>query len=377
MIDALGVYVHLPFCPYICPYCDFAKFPHRASRAKRYLTALDREIERMGNVPAATIFFGGGTPNAYDAPSLSALTRRVSQAFPAIGSDEREISVEVNPELVRDGDFSAYRAAGVTRISIGVQSFVPAEITTMGRRHTPEDPSRVVHSARAAGMQNVSMDLIFAIPGQTLESWLHSVDAAIALGVDHISCYGLTVEEGTPFERWERREPAAFPDDDAQAELYGATMDRLEAAGFEHYEISNFARPGKRCAHNENYWRNGDYIGLGVGAASYRDGVRYVNTRDFDAYCAALEEDARIPVQSERLEGAKRVGEAIMLALRTEQGVETDDFQNRYGIQFEEEYGPVITRLLDNGLLQRTATQFRLTRRGRMLANSVCAEFLG
>ena len=330
----------------------------------------------MQNVPAATIFFGGGTPNAYDAASLCGLTRRVSAAFPAIGTGEREISVEVNPELVRDGDFTEYRAAGVTRLSIGVQSFVPAEIATLGRRHTPDDPGRVVRSAREAGIASVSIDLIFAIPGQTVESWLTSVDAAIALDVDHISCYGLTVEEGTPFERWEQRDPAAFADDDAQAELYGATMDRLEGAGFEHYEISNFARPGKRCAHNEHYWRNGEYIGLGVGAASYRNGVRAVNTRDFDAYCSALEEDATIPVQSERLEGAKRVGEAIMLALRTERGVETDYFKNRYAIEFEEQYGPVITRLIDNGLLQRTATQFRLTRRGRMLANSVCAEFL-
>lgn len=376
MNDALGVYVHLPFCPYICPYCDFAKFPHRASQAKRYLDALECEIERTERLPAATIFYGGGTPNAYDAASIATLTDRLREHFKATPGVPQEISIEVNPELVRDGDFSTYVAAGVTRISIGVQSFVPGEIATLGRRHTPQDPGRVVAQARTAGISVVSLDLIFGVPGQTLASWDLSLNSAIALGVDHISCYGLTVEEGTPYEQWERREPSAFPAQDAQADLYGRAMDRLEDAGFEQYEISNFARARKYCAHNENYWRNGEYIGLGVGAASYRGGIRRVQTRELDLYCSALEERRPIPSQEERLEGLQQAGEAIMLALRTSQGVEPDVFGNHYHINFEEQYRSVIARLLEQGLLERASARYRLTRRGRMLANVACAEFL-
>ncbi len=242
----LGVYVHLPFCPYLCPYCDFAKWPMRATAAGRYLDALSAELQREPVSPAATIYLGGGTPNAYDAPAIADLLGGLNRRFPGAS----EVSIELNPELVRDGDLPRYREAGITRISIGVQSFEPSEIQTLGRKHRPEEVAGVVAAAREAGVASVSLDLMFAVPGQSIASWRQTLEAAIALDVDHISAYGLTVEEGTPYAAWQAREPTAFADDVCEADLYALAIEMLQGAGFEQYEISNFARSGHRCAHN-------------------------------------------------------------------------------------------------------------------------------
>jgi len=368
----LGVYVHLPFCPYLCPYCDFAKWPLRETAAGRYLDALYAELGLERRAPAATIYLGGGTPNAYDRAAIATLIARLRERFPGT----HEVSIEVNPELVRDGDLAAYREAGITRLSIGVQSFEPAEIQTLGRRHTVDEIERVVAQARAAQMESVSLDLIFAVPGQTPESWRRTLRAAVELEVDHCSAYGLTVEEGTPYAAWRAREPGAFFDDSQEAELYAIAIEMLEAAGYQQYEISNFARPGHRCAHNLNYWANGEYVGLGVGAASYRDGVRSVHTRALDEYVAAALERRVIPSEAERLEGRKRAGEAMMLALRTAQGVGLSEFKERYGIDVMEDYAPIVTRYAQTGLLERIGDSVRLTQRGRFFANDVCGAFL-
>lgn len=368
----LGVYVHLPFCPYLCPYCDFAKWPLRSSMARDYREALYAEIDREQSAPAATIYLGGGTPNAYDAETIAQLLARLDRRFPGA----HEISIELNPELVRDGDLVRYRAAGVTRVSIGVQSFEPAEIQTLGRKHTIAQIERVVAGAREAELPSLSLDLIFAVPGQTPASWDRTLHSAIALEPDHISVYGLTVEEGTPYAAWRAREPHAFFDDEREAELYAIAIERLRSAGYEHYEISNFARPGHRCAHNCNYWANGEYVGLGVGAASYRGGVRSVHTRSLQTYVAAAIDGRPIPAQAERLEGRRRVGEAIMLALRTAQGVSLPAFKERYGIDVMTEYAPVVARFANTGFLERVGDNVRLTPRGRFLANDVCGAFI-
>jgi oxygen-independent coproporphyrinogen-3 oxidase len=380
-----GIYVHLPFCPYICPYCDFAKWPHRASAATRYLQALHAEIDVAAprylgdaSIPQhdtfGSVFLGGGTPNTYDASDIVQLVRRLREAFP--GPLDRETTIEVNPELVRDRDLQAYREAGMNRVSIGVQSFVPDEIRTLGRRHTVEDVQRVVHAAREAGIPSVSIDLIFAVPGQTPQSWRHSLETGISLSVDHISTYGLTIEAGTPYERWHERDPSAFFDDVREADLYAIAIDVLAAHGFEQYEISNFARLGHQSVHNANYWANGEYVGLGVGAASYRGGVRSTHTRELEAYIAAALERRPIPGEAEQLEGARRAGEAVMLALRTAQGVCLESFKERYGLDFLHFYASVIERYESLGLLETDATHARLTQRGRFVANDVCAAFV-
>ncbi len=372
---SLGVYVHLPFCPYICPYCDFAKWPMRRSAASRYLDALYTEIAAQPAEPAATIFLGGGTPNAYAAEEIVALLERLRERYDRQHT-VTETTIELNPELVMPGDFERYTASGITRVSIGVQSFDADEIKTLGRKHTPEQIRSAVAGARAAGMPSVSLDLIFAVPGQTLESWERSLRSAIELGVDHISTYGLTIEEGTPYERWYAREPSAFFDDTHEAEFYDRAIALLEEAGFEHYEISNFAKPGHRSAHNANYWRNGEYVGLGVGAASYRSGERSVHTRNLNLYLEAALAQTPIPAESERLPAHKAWGEGVMLALRTSQGVGLSDFKERYGVDVVEHYAPVIARYSDAGLLEVAGGRMRLTRRGKFLANDVCGAFV-
>jgi oxygen-independent coproporphyrinogen-3 oxidase len=368
----LGVYVHLPFCAYLCPYCDFAKWPLRASSASGYLAALHAEIARAPREKAATMYLGGGTPNAYDAETIADLVGRLQERFDV----PMELSIEINPELMRDGDLVRYRQAGVTRLSIGVQSFEPDELRTLGRKHAPAQVEAAVAAARAAQMDSVSLDLMFGVPGQTAASWERSLRRAVDFEVDHISAYGLTVEENTPYAAWQSREPQAFFDDEREAELYAIAIDRLHDAGYQQYEVSNFARPGHQCAHNLNYWANGEYVGLGVGAASYRDGVRWVHTRSLDEYVAAAMDGRPIPSEAERLEGRRRVGEAMMLALRTVQGVRLSEFKERYGIDVIEDYDPVVTQLAQTGLLERTPETLRLTRRGRFLANDVCGAFI-
>jgi oxygen-independent coproporphyrinogen III oxidase len=374
----LGVYVHLPFCPYLCPYCDFAKWPLRASSARRYLEALYAELEGEARVSAATIYLGGGTPNAYDSLTIARLVAHLREHFRDESAHRGpvEISIEVNPELVCEDDFARYRETGITRLSIGVQSFERSEIRTLGRKHTPEQIEAVVAQARAAGIASVSLDLIFAVPGQTAASWRRSLGRAIALGVDHVSTYGLTVEDATPYAQWRAREPEAFFDDVREAELYAIAIGMLRDAGYEQYEISNFARPAHRCMHNLNYWANGEYLGLGVGAASYRDGVRSVHTRSLERYVAAALAGDPIPSEAERLEGRRRAGEAIMLALRTTQGVRLGDFKERYGIDLIRDYAAVVARFAQTGLLERVGDAVRLTQRGRFVANDVCGAFV-
>jgi len=264
----------------------------------------------------------------------------------------------------------------VTRLSIGVQSFVASEIRVLGRRHEPSDVRGAVTAARAAGIASVSLDLMFAVPGQTAESWRKSLELALDLAPDHISTYGLTIEDGTPYAAWREREPQAFFDQDREADLYAIAIDVLEDAGFDQYEISNFAKPGHRCAHNANYWANGEYFGFGVGAASYRNGVRSTHTRELAAYLEAAGVGLPIQQESERLEGARRAGEAVMLALRTAEGLSFAAFKERYGLEFLEYYAPIVEPYRSAGLLEIDAAGARLTRRGRFVANDICATFV-
>jgi oxygen-independent coproporphyrinogen-3 oxidase len=369
-----GVYVHLPFCPYICPYCDFAKWAWDEGRAAEYLTALRAELDASSRVHARTLFFGGGTPTTYDPATIGILVNDVRARFALPAG--AEITAEANPDPSLAARLGALRAAGVNRLSIGVQSFEPDELRVLGRRHSPADVREAVRAARAAGFTNVSVDLIFGAPGQTEESWGASLAAAVALGVEHISCYGLTIEEGTPYATWFARDPAAFAGESCEAAMYALAIEHLRAAGFEHYEISNWARGGFRSQHNAIYWANDPYLGLGVGAASYLDGVRSTHTRDLGVYLRAALGGTTIPGERERLEGPAQLGEAIMLALRTAEGVDLAAFRERYGIDVNERYREVVGDLVAAGVLRADAAWLRLTERGRFVANDVCGAFL-
>jgi oxygen-independent coproporphyrinogen-3 oxidase len=325
-------------------------------------------------VHASTLFFGGGTPTTYGPKAIGGLIDAIRDRFALPG--DAEVTAEANPDPTLPVRLAGYRAAGVNRLSIGVQSFDPRELRTLGRRHTAQDVEAAVAAARAAGFANLSLDLIFGVPGGSEASWTASLDAAIALGVEHVSCYGLTIEEGTPYATWFARDPAAFADQDREARLYQLAIDRLGAAGYEHYEISNWAKPGFRSKHNRLYWANDAYLGLGVGAASYLDGVRSTHTRDLEAYCAAALAGEPIPGESERLEGDARAGEAIMLALRTAEGVDLAAFRERYAIDVLHRYRNVVDELRAGGLVAVDDARLRLTERGRFVANDVCGAFL-
>ena len=369
-----GIYVHLPFCPYICPYCDFAKWPLRRSQAERYLAALEAEIASAPERRGETVFLGGGTPNTYDPATIAALVRRVRERFAV--APEAEATIEVNPDLALCEGFAAYRKGGLNRLSIGVQSFDAQELRVLGRAHSPQDVATVVARARRAGFDNVSLDLIFGAPGTSVARWRRTLEAALALDPQHISTYGLTVEAGTPFAAWQARQPSAFAPEDLEAELYDEAISVLTQHGYEHYEISNFARPGFRSRHNANYWANGEYVGLGVGAASYLAGCRSVHTRDLEAYCEALERHSPIPGESEKLEGDAAVGEALMLALRTSEGVDLKTFENRYAIDVLAQYETVVGDLQIAGMVTVDSEHVRLIRAGRFVANDVCSAFL-
>jgi oxygen-independent coproporphyrinogen-3 oxidase len=369
-----AIYVHWAFCPYICPYCDFAKWAYDERAAERYVGALEAEIARAPAFEATTVFYGGGTPNAYAPAELVRVLDRLRERFGVRAG--AEVSTEVNPDRGLTDRFDILRAGGFNRISIGAQSMDAAELHVLGRRHDAADVAETVRRARAAGFGNVNVDLMFGVPGQTTASWERSLEAVIALGVEHVSTYGLTIEEGTPYARWHARDPAAFAGDEAEAQLYDLAIRTLTAAGFEHYEISNFARPGFRCEHNANYWRNGAYHGFGVGAASYVEGVRSTHTRDRAAYEAAVLAGEAIPGESEELVGDARTGEAIMLALRTTEGVDASTFRERYGVDVFTHYAPIIAEYAAAGLLVSDERSVRLTGRGRFVANDVCGAFL-
>jgi oxygen-independent coproporphyrinogen-3 oxidase len=369
-----AIYVHWAFCPYICPYCDFAKWAYDDRAAERYARALEAEIASAPLVEATTVFYGGGTPNAYPPAVLVRILALLRARFGV--RDDAEVSAEVNPDRELTVGFDVLRAGGINRLSIGVQSFIADELRVLGRRHTADDVAETVRRARAGGFTNVNIDLMFGAPGQTEASWKASLDAAIALGVEHVSTYGLTIEEGTPYAKWQAREPALFADDTFEAKLYQIAIDTLTAAGYEHYEISNFAKPGFRCEHNANYWRNGAYLGLGTGAASYLDGVRFVHTRERAEYEAAALAGEPIPGDSEELTGDARTGEAMMLALRTQEGADTATFRERYGVDVLTHYAAIIAEYSAAGLLIADDRGVRLTARGRFVANDVCGAFL-
>lgn len=373
---AAGIYVHIPFCNRICPYCDFAVVRTRERSIERYCAALENEIDRaqLSSAGVATIYFGGGTPSALPAPRIANVIDRLCAKF-GCERDALECTLEANPSRGRE-DLERWREAGVNRLSVGIQSFDDGELHRLGRDHSAADAADFLSAAREAGFDNVSLDLIAGVPGQTRASFAASLAAAIASPATHVSVYGLTIETGTPYAAWYAREPVAFPDEDLTADQLEAAHDILSAAGFFHYEISNFAKPGWESAHNIGYWRQRDCVAFGMSAAGYDRGLRYANHRAFDDYCRAIESGSSARAYEEELPIARRIGEAAMLALRMSTGIDDADFTRRFAIDAGTVFRAARKKCSAAGLLEDDGARARLTRRGRLLANSVCAEFL-
>ena len=371
-----GCYVHLPFCDRICPYCDFAVVEFARTRVDRYLAALRTELSTAAQ-PAegiATVYFGGGTPSALSAHDISSLLTSIFTHF-GVNGHSIECTLEANPSRNAE-DLAGYRAAGVNRLSIGVQSFDDAELQRLGRDHSAEQATAYLAAARAAGHDNVSIDLIAGVPGQTLASFAQSLERAVACAPDHVSVYGLTIEAGTPYARWFERSPQQFVDDDGVADLLELAEQTLTHAGFARYEISNYAKPGFESRHNRGYWAQRDCVALGMSASGYEDGLRYRNLRAFDRYCMAIETGRSPREEEERLDIQARIGEAAMLALRTREGIRDEDFRTRFGVDARSIFAVAINKCRQAGLLEEGGQGVRLSSRGRLLANTACAEFL-
>ncbi len=372
--DAEAAYVHIPFCAHHCGYCDFAVAVGQDGRIDHYLDALDREMQRLGSPqPVRTLFFGGGTPTHLNHRQLErclALTRRWLPLLPG-----HEFSVEANPTGLDAEKVRILADHGVNRVSLGVQSFQPPLLRVLERDHEPADVAIAVDAIRRR-MPNFSMDLIFGVPGQTLPQWHDDLDRILAFEPTHVSTYGLTFEKGTKLWKQQQRGDVHSLDEETELAFYLAAQDRLEAAGFDHYEISNFARPGHQCQHNHVYWANHAHFGFGVGAAQYIDGVRTLNTRDTATYIKRALAGESTHFQSEQLEPRDRAMETVAIQLRRGIGIVRAPFREQTSFDLDSLVGPVIERLVGHGLLNDVGDAVRLTRRGKSLADAVVCELM-
>lgn len=371
-----AAYVHVPFCARRCGYCNFTVVAGRLDLVGNYLRAIDRELSEYGEpAPIDTLFFGGGTPTQLAAPDLAALGRRVVAAFPLRAG--YEWSLEANPLDLDPGRLSVLAELGVNRISLGAQSLRTDKLRVLERDHLPADVGQAVGGVRKAlPGSRLSLDLIFGAPGETLSAWLSDLEAALALEPDHLSTYGLTFERGTTFWGRRLRGELAPLGEELEREMYLAAVERLTALGWEHYEVSNFARPGARCRHNEVYWDAREYFAVGPGAARYVAGERQVNHRSTSTYLARTLAGQSPVAERERLGAQDRAREALVLGLRRLAGIDEATFTARFGYTPATLGGPALDQFLDQGLLERCAGSLRLTRAGLVVSDALWPAFL-
>jgi oxygen-independent coproporphyrinogen III oxidase len=378
LVIGFGIYIHVPFCSAICNYCNFNRGLFDSDLKTRYVQALLEEIRGAGGANRAggadTIYFGGGTPSLLEPAEVADIIRACGDAFDV--ADDREVTLEANPETVSAARLSAFRDAGVNRVSFGVQSFREEELRRLSRLHSADRARAAVAEARTAGFDNVSIDLMMWLPGQSLEDWLDSVDQAIAVAPDHLSLYLLEVYPNAPLkDEMARRQWSQAPDDDA-AVMYVTAMERLEAAGLAQYEISNVARPGRRSRHNVKYWTDQEWLGLGCGAHSTCDGVRWKNVSDTKEYIDRIVRGVPAAVDIRRLSADERLGDALFTGLRLVEGVDLETIRRRYGVDAWSRFGVELQPYLDEGILLHDGSSLRLTRRGMLLAHEVMAVFV-
>ena len=372
---ATALYVHVPFCARKCRYCDFFSVAGHDELIDPYLDALQGELrKRKANLDIRTIYVGGGTPTSLATGQLNRLLGMFADVLDLSGLVE--FTVEANPGTLDLDKLAMMKKNGVNRLSLGVQSLNDRLLQTLGRIHTAEQSIEAINQARETGFENVSIDLIFAIPEECIEDLKRDLDGAVALKVEHISAYGLTFEEGTPL--WEDLQEGrvARVKEETELEMYRTVGSTLASAGFEHYEVSNYAQPSRRSIHNQVYWRNDPYMGIGPGAVSYQSGSRLTNVRDVGRYIQLVKAQGDATGERERLEPRKRAGEAAMLGLRRIEGIDEQEFAARTGFALQELAGEAFGRLVEMGLVKREKGRVQLTERGMEVADSVVEEFL-
>ncbi|MCP4361501.1 MAG: radical SAM family heme chaperone HemW [Chloroflexi bacterium] len=382
---SLSIYLHIPFCRHRCAYCDFNTYTSLSSLQGVYADALATEIRQVaGDVkrPCHTLFFGGGTPSLMSPASLGRVLTAVHDCFDL--SPQAEITMEANPGTVDVAYLTAVNQLGVNRISFGVQSAILTELALLEREHDFAAAVTAVEMARTAGIHNLNIDLIYGLPEQTLASWQQSVEAVLDLEPTHLSLYCLTIEPGTPMQRWLNNGRILPPDPDLVADQYELACDLLAADGLEHYEISNWAQPGYACEHNLTYWRNGEYLGLGAGAHGHAAGVRYHIVKQPRVYIRRLQEDANMAyplsaavAQSATLTREEAMSDTIITQLRLlEEGLDLEAFGRRFNQPLFEVYQGTVEELVDWGLLVVEDGRLCLTQKGWFLSNQVFYRFM-
>jgi len=383
----LAVYLHIPFCRTKCTYCAFNTYIRLDHLIPPFVEALVREVEIVGrNQPGltvGTIFFGGGTPSLLHPEQVGQILEALARHFRI--APDAEITLEANPNDVHRDYLTALRQTGVNRLSLGVQSTNDNELKLFARRHDNDEIAAAVSSARMAGFDNLNLDLIYGAPHQTLDSWRWTLKQTLALQPDHLSLYALGLEEGTPMWDWVNSGRLPAPDDDLSADMYELATETLESAGFEQYEISNWAKPGYMCRHNLQYWNNLPYLGLGPGAHGYAGGVRYWNILSPQEYIRKLHDPATsytfpcTPVTAEAVpvDRASEISETLIMGLRlTRQGIQWGSFRERFGIDLRTLHGRVLDKYTGLRLLEVDQERVRLTRQGRLLSNVIFREFV-
>jgi len=376
-VKNLGIYVHIPFCRSKCEYCDFYSLGGGRNKEAmgRYLSALCQHIQESAalapDYAVDTVYFGGGTPSFFGAEGLERILAEITRRFHM--EKNPEISLEANPDSVSLRELKSLRRAGFNRISLGVQSDDDAMLKRLGRPHDYEQARYAVASARRAGFENLSVDLMYGLPGQTRSAWEQTLKHVLDLEPEHLSCYGLKVEEGTPL--WEYREYANLPDDDAQADMYLAAVEILERAGLHQYEISNFARTGFSCRHNLKYWLGEEYLSFGPTAASNFAGKRFTVQRDLEGYIQGIAGDGIILSECEDVPMRERAGEYVMLRLRTLQGVEKEEYMKSFLLPFAP-LEKLLQKYAREGMAVEEQGRWHLTPKGFLVSNAIILELL-
>ncbi len=386
----LSLYLHIPFCRHRCSYCDFNTYTTVGSLKDGYAEALCKEIEQVSGLSVregrrpkvSTIYLGGGTPSLMSPRAIELILQAAQSSFEL--NTHAEISMEANPGTIDEVYLSALRALGINRLSLGVQSAITAELALLERRHDFQTVIEAVTMCRAAGFANLNLDLIYGVPGQTLATWERSLSAALALEPAHLSLYCLTIEPGTPMQRWLNNGRIRPPDDDLAADQYELACHILSQHGFAHYEISNWALPGRECQHNLTYWRNQAYLGLGAGAHGFAAGYRYHVVRQPRVYIRRMQQEApgHFPISAAAaehhlVERSEAISDTVITQLRLlQEGLNLDAFQTRFGQTLDEVYEGTMSQLIGWGLLEVDDGRLRLSQKGRFLSNQVFYRFM-
>ncbi len=377
MKKELEIYIHIPFCVKKCAYCDFLSDTQDKDTIEKYVEKLAEEVKAHKRVKVSTIFLGGGTPSILDVNQIARIFDAIRDNFDVV--DNAEITIEANPGTVTVEKLRAYKQCGINRLSFGLQSSNNEELKLLGRIHTYEEFLESYQLARECGFDNINVDLISAIPKQTVSSWEETLEKVIALKPEHISAYSLIVEEGTPFAKmYGEGCPGEhdLPSEEEERAIYYRTEGMLSEAGYHRYEISNYAKEGKECKHNLGYWERKEYLGIGLGAASLIDDTRYKNTDDLLFYLEHSSNLHAIQENVEKLSLEEQMEEFMFLGLRKMEGVSVDEFASTFGKTMEECYGEQIQRLMEQGLLERKDGYVMLTKQGIDVSNYVFSEFL-